>query len=158
MSPATSAPPSSRCSRHSPTRRRRRTTAECQAWARCFSWDRTADLLAGVVVEQLRFRTAGTRAHDRRYGRSDIATVAAVPFDAGLALRGALRATDEVVTDGSTTSVLLTGCDEFDAATVMQRLGISTADLRLGQRTDLLTGPCGPARNGSGSLDHTAAS
>ena len=136
----------------------RRTTAECQAWARCFSWDRTADLLAGVVVEQLRSHASGTRTADRRYGRSDIATVVSVPVDAGRALRDGLRATDEVVTDGSTTSALLIGCDEFDAASVMHRLGVQRAELRLGQRTDLLTGPGGPARNGFGSLDHTAAS
>jgi glycosyltransferase involved in cell wall biosynthesis len=136
----------------------RRTTADCQAWARSFSWDRTADLLTGVVVQQMRSRPSGTDDHNRRYGRSDIATVVSVPFDAGRALREGLRATDEVVTDGTTTSVLLTGCDEFDAAAVMDRLGIPTADLRFGHRTDLLIGPQGLTRTGSGSLIPTAAS
>jgi glycosyltransferase involved in cell wall biosynthesis len=134
----------------------RKTTADCQAWARCFSWDRTADLLAGVVVEQMRAHTPRNHAQDRRYGRSDIATVVFVPYDAGTALRERLRATDEIVTDGATTAVLLTGCDESDAAAVLHRLGIPSADVRLGRRTDLLTGPRGLNRTDSGGLNPMA--
>jgi glycosyltransferase involved in cell wall biosynthesis len=121
--------------------RARATTDACQAWARCFSWDRTADLLSGVVVEQIRARASGAPLRDRRYGRSDIATIATMPSGAGGAMRAQLRATDEIVTDGATTSVLLSGCDESDAAAVMHRLGIPEARLRLCERTDLLVGP-----------------
>ena len=135
----------------------RKITAECQAWARCFSWDRTADLLAGVVVEQMRSGSPGTPRHDRRHGRSDTATVVSLPFDAGRVLREGLRATDEVISDGTSTAALLTGCDEFDAAAVLHRLGMPRAELRLGRHTDLLTGPRNFTGTASDSLSPTAA-
>ena len=48
-------------------------TTRCQEWARCFTWDRSSDLLAGVVLDEIARRTCG---HDRRYARSDITTLA----------------------------------------------------------------------------------
>jgi hypothetical protein len=53
----------------------------------------------------------------------------------------ALRATDEVVSRGGRTSVLLSGCDEFDAAAVLSRLGVDDADIQPVDRRLLLTGP-----------------
>ena len=41
-------------------------------------------------------------------------------------------------------SLLLDGCDEFDASPALRRLGITDADVRLADRYDLLAGP-GPA-------------
>jgi hypothetical protein len=107
-------------------------------------WARSARLLAGVVTYQLgaeRSRRSGTT--QRRYARSDIATV--VRFPAGVVpVPGALlRATDEVSVADGTISVLLNGCDEFDALGVLDRLGVEDARIRLANWDDLLLGPSG---------------
>ena len=56
-------------------------------------------------------------------------------------MRALLRSTDEIVEHGEMTSMLLRGCDEFDAAAVLHRLGVFGAELRLTGRHDLLAGP-----------------
>ncbi|RKT54484.1 glycosyltransferase family 4 protein [Saccharothrix australiensis] len=115
----------------------------CRAWAGCFTWERSAELLAGVLVQE----AAGQRTGCRRTARPDIATV--VRCAPGVAPGvGRLRATDEVAThrDGTTT-VLLAGCDDFDAPRVVARLGLTVERVRLADRYDLLSGPAGlPAR------------
>jgi hypothetical protein len=118
-------------------------TAACRAWAGCFSWDRSADLLAGVVLEQIRCAQAGRgrRSPDRRSARSDMAVLAGFPVPGAAATREALRATDEVVEDEDRTSVVLTGCDEFDAAAVLARIGVQDGSLQLVDRRLLLAGP-----------------
>ena len=126
--------------------RARVTAADCQAWARCFTWDRSAELLAGVILGQGRDDRPGYVRADRRYARGDISTVATFPSAANNDLPSALRTTDEVVEEGGTTSLLLGGCDEFDAVAVLRRLGITDADLRLAERTDLLAGPAAARR------------
>lgn len=116
----------------------------CQAWAGCFSWDRAAELLAGVVLHQIgveRTRRAGRR--QRRYARSDITTVARYPNPAPTGTEYRLRTTDEVRVIDQHTHVLLGGCDELDALTVLERLGVPHGDVRLADRTDLLAGPGG---------------
>jgi hypothetical protein len=115
--------------------------ADCQAWARCFSWDRSAELLAGVVLAQISRRGGSGRSADRRYARGDISTVATFPSAYSTKVGRHLRTTDEIVERNGTTSLLLGGCDEFDAVAVLRRLGISVADVRLAERTDLLAGP-----------------
>jgi hypothetical protein len=114
-----------------------RVTRQCQDWARCFTWDRSADLLAGVVLEEMARRTAG---RNRRYGRSDIATLARFRRPAE-SYRAALRSTDEVVEDDAYVSVLLNGCDDSDAVAVLRRIGVFEAELRLTDRLDVLAGP-----------------
>jgi glycosyltransferase involved in cell wall biosynthesis len=120
--------------------RARRIAADCQAWARCFRWDRSADLLAGVVLAQVD-REGGGAGAERRYARGDISTVATFPSAHARGVGRRLRTTDEIVEKGGKTSLLLTGCDEFDAVAVLRRLGIPEADVRLAERTDLLAGP-----------------
>jgi glycosyltransferase involved in cell wall biosynthesis len=120
----------------------REIAAACQQWARCFSWDRSAELLAGVLLDQV--RECATRHGgyaQRRYARSDMSTVARFRSPQGVDLRALLRSTDEIVDNGETTSLLLNGCDEFDASIVMRRLGVDDAELRLAGPHDLLTGP-----------------
>jgi hypothetical protein len=120
------------------------TAADCQAWARCFTWDRSAELLASVVLSQHVDGRGGDARVDRRYARGDISTVATFR-SAGLVPSG-LRTTDEVVEQGGTTSLLLGGCDEFDAVVVLRRMGVPDAEIRLAERTDLLAGPAAARR------------
>jgi glycosyltransferase involved in cell wall biosynthesis len=115
----------------------------CRRWASCFSWDRSADLLAGVVVEEMRTRAAreANRTGNRRFGRSDMAVVITFPTTTGRDLRQVLRATDEIVAGNARTFVLLGGCDEFDAAAVLDRIGVEHASVRPVDRRLLLAGP-----------------
>lgn len=116
-------------------------TTACQRWARCFSWDRSAELLAGVVLKQAGAVTGRPFPFtERRFARSDIATVARFRRSDDADLRAALRCTDEIVESGAQVSLLLGGCDEFDAAAMLQRIGVFEASLRLVSRHDLLAG------------------
>lgn len=104
----------------------------CREWAGAFTWERSADLLAGALL-----------AHARP-ARSDLATVARFRRPVGLdarALAAALRSTDQVHVAGGEVAVLLTGCDETDAAAVLARLGVTDASYRLAEKRDLLAGP-----------------
>jgi len=114
----------------------------CRAWASCFTWDRSAELLAGVLLAEVSAVRSGRPG--RRGARSDLATVARfrTPAGSGAAeLRAALRPTDEVVVDGDEATVLLAGCDEVDALAVLARLGATPDSLRLAGRHDVLAGP-----------------
>ncbi|WP_369131716.1 glycosyltransferase family 4 protein [Modestobacter sp. I12A-02662] len=115
----------------------------CRDWAACFSWDRSADLLAGVVLQEMGRVAARRRSRElnRRSARSDMAVVARVRDVDADVVPTALRVTDEVVGDGDLTSVVLTGCDEFDAPAVLDRIGARVLSLRLVDRRQLLAGP-----------------
>ncbi|WP_233495914.1 glycosyltransferase family 4 protein [Geodermatophilus sp. TF02-6] len=119
--------------------------ATCRAWAGCFSWDRSADLLAGIVLEEMRHMAAkeGGQAAERRSARSDMAVLAGFPTPEA-DVRKELRSTDEVVCRGDRTAVVLSGCDEFDAARVLDRIGVRDRHLRLVDRRLLLAGPAAP--------------
>jgi glycosyltransferase involved in cell wall biosynthesis len=116
----------------------------CRAWAQCFSWDRSAALLAGVLGEAAVPRSGSRRRV--RSARSDIAAVARFPLPPGWAgpgLARLLRPTDQVAIRDGQVGLLLSGCDEVDAAVVLRRLGITAAQIRLADRHDLLAGPAG---------------
>ena len=120
--------------------RAREITEACQAWARCFTWDRSASLLAGVLL------AAGEPeiGPGHRSARSDMGVVCEFdkPHDfAGILAYAALRPTDQMVIRGDRVGLLLTGCDEVDAAAALRRLGVNHADVRLADRYDLLVGP-----------------
>jgi glycosyltransferase involved in cell wall biosynthesis len=129
--------------------RARQVGAACQAWARCFSWDRSAELLAGVVLEEARGhafrRSCGA---ERRLARPDIATVAQFATADAVDWHERLRATDQIVVDGQEVTLLLNGCDEFDAVTLLRRHGVPDARTRLAHRQDFLAGPGGLTRSG----------
>lgn len=109
----------------------------CRTWASCFTWDRSAELLAGVLVQE----AGRPRRYDRRAARSDIASVVRCRPSR---MRGALRATDEMIIDADgTITLLLSGCDDFDAVKVATRLGLEVDSVRLADRYDLLAGPRG---------------
>ncbi|MCO1660266.1 glycosyltransferase family 4 protein [Pseudonocardia humida] len=118
--------------------RARELTAACQAWARSFGWDRSAELLAGVLLG------SATHAEDTRGARADIGVVADVRRPRGWSSASwTLRPTDQVSAHGDRVSLLLTGCDEVDAGEVLRRLGVTDARVRLADRFDLLVGPSG---------------
>ena len=115
-------------------------TDACQAWARCFTWDRSAVLLAGVLLAAAEPEIGP----GHRSARSDMGVVA--EFDRPTDLAGALgyaalRHTDQVEVRGDRVGLLLTGCDEVDAAAALRRLGVTDAEVRLADRYDLLVGP-----------------
>jgi glycosyltransferase involved in cell wall biosynthesis len=111
----------------------------CTEWAGTFSWDRSADLLAGVILGQMRGHSVGVR--NRRTARSDMTVLAAFdradPRQAGVSF----RCTDEVAAVGRQTRVVLSGCDEADAAAALQRVGVRAAELRIVDQRHLLAGP-----------------
>ncbi len=127
-------------------RRAELTAAVCRDWASCFSWDRSADLLAGVVLEEMRHMAAIRQGQtpERRSARSDMAVLAGFRAPEFADVQAALRSTDEVVRHGDRTSVVLSGCDEFDAAAVLARIGAQDGFLRLADRRLLLAGPGAP--------------
>ncbi|HEX8498367.1 MAG TPA: glycosyltransferase family 4 protein [Actinomycetales bacterium] len=120
--------------------RARDITEACQAWARCFTWDRSAGLLAGVLIASVEPDIGP----GDRSARSDMGVV--VEFDrpndlAGALTYAALRPTDQMEVRNGRVGLLLTGCDEVDAAAALKRLGITDASVRLADRYDLLGGP-----------------
>lgn len=138
--------------------RARHVTEVCQAWARCFDWNRSAALLAGALLDAAAHSAGQSRA---RSARSDIATVVCFPRPtawppAEQLPSAALRPTDQVIVDEGQVHLLLPGCDEVDAVTVLARLGISGASVRLADRHDLLAGPAGlPAVLTNAVVDHS---
>jgi glycosyltransferase involved in cell wall biosynthesis len=117
----------------------------CRAWAGCFSWDRSADLLAGVVRAEITRMAAITdgRPVERREARSDIAVLAVVPRPVP-ELSARLRATDEVVESRDRTAVVLNGCDETEGVSVMTRLGVRPISMQLLDNRLILAGPTAP--------------
>ena len=121
-------------------------TDACRAWAARFTWDRSAALLAGVLVEESGF--TGDFRVQRRRARSDMAAHARFRSPARFDPYRALRATDEVVEDGDEICALLHGCDETDARSVLHRLGIFDAEVTLANRSGVLAGPALPPSSG----------
>jgi glycosyltransferase involved in cell wall biosynthesis len=114
----------------------REISAECQQWARCFTWDRSAELLAGVVLEEeLRLHGAAEPA------ASDMATLIRFPKPATADLSSVVRPTDEIAEDNGEVSILMKGKDEFEAFALLRRVGVLNAQLRPAGRSMLLAGP-----------------
>jgi glycosyltransferase involved in cell wall biosynthesis len=115
---------------------------ECQRWARHFSWDSTTDRLARVVLSEL-----GRRGQPRpsRRGTADLTTIASWPpgqldGDVERRLRKAVRVTDLISRSEQGLSILLTGCDEVEAAAVLRMVPIVPARLRLATTAEVLGG------------------
>jgi glycosyltransferase involved in cell wall biosynthesis len=126
---------------------RRAMAAECREWARCFTWDRSAELLARVVINEMR-RTARNAHHEgnakpkeRRRARSDMAVLGEFARPRTHHSRMTLRCTDDVVHTGPRTHVMLHGCDESDGALVLKRQGATNVSIRHAEDPDLLAGP-----------------
>lgn len=116
----------------------------CRRWARYFDWDRSAELLAAVVLAEIatgRLPRDLRRARTRRTARSDISTVVRAQHDRPEELVRGLRLTDEVTVSGSGVTAILRGCDEVGALSSLQRLHARDAQARLATRHELLAGP-----------------
>jgi len=121
---------------------RQRTMAEqSKAWADRFSWDASAERLAGVLLSEVMRSTLGGPS---RRQAVHLATVASWPPDdtgaVGEFLRKALRVTDVITSSENGLSVLMTGCDEVGAAKALQRVPIPPSGLRLASTTEILCG------------------
>jgi glycosyltransferase involved in cell wall biosynthesis len=128
----------------------------CRRWATCFTWDRSAEMLASVIVSEMRAARSdgdqraappsadrGTlrRAATRRRARSDMTTLAHFVHDRPREVAASLRLTDEVAVQGNEVTALMRGCDEVDALAVLGQLGAQDPRVRLASRHELLGGP-----------------
>ncbi|SER62631.1 glycosyltransferase family 4 protein [Actinokineospora terrae] len=122
-----------------------RMSDDCRDWASAFTWDRSAELLAGVVLGEISRRagTGATRVKERRSARSDMVTAVRfrVPLDVEPP-RG--RRTDQVRIVGDLGSALLHGCDELDAEAVLARWNVEPVSIELATEEHLLTGVAVP--------------
>lgn len=118
-----------------------RVSDHCRAWASGFTWERSAELMAGVLAGEIDRLAAPRR--DRRTARADITTAVRfrVPRDVPPP-RG--RLTDQVRLDGEQGTALLHGCDEVDAEAVLARWGVEPVSIELAHDEQLLTGVTGP--------------
>lgn len=116
----------------------------CRAWSAEFSWDRSAEQFVDIILEERRRMLA--HRHTRR--RPNDCSVC-VFFRAGnaeaaeRALRAVARQTDRWVRTGNDFSIILNGCDEPRAATVLQRLGPGEATLVLARNEAQSIPPAG---------------
>jgi glycosyltransferase involved in cell wall biosynthesis len=121
--------------------RRRFFADQAQAWAARFSWEDSADRLARVLLSEIKRKELG-RPSPRR--SVDLATVASWPpgdlDDVERRLRKALRVTDRISSGHDGLTVLLTGCDEVEAARALRRAQVLPARLRLSTSTEALCG------------------
>jgi glycosyltransferase involved in cell wall biosynthesis len=114
---------------------------QAEAWAARFSWDGSANRLAHTLLSEMRYRQLGSASLRRTV---DLATVAWWPSgdldDVEQRLRKGLRLTDAIRRDENGLNVLLTGCDELDAAKALRRAQVSPARLRLATTSWVLSG------------------
>lgn len=119
--------------------RREAMAAESRRWARRFTWDASAERMAGVLLSEIgraRLRT-GSRRQD-----SDLSTVAWWPPEDADAVeepvRQGLRVTDVLRRDEDGIRVLFTGCDEMTAARALERVPVPPAKLYLASTVQVL--------------------
>ncbi|BCW51312.1 glycosyltransferase family 4 protein [Arthrobacter sp. StoSoilB13] len=112
-------------------------SAQCQEWARCFTWDRSSELLAAVLLEEAERRTST----EPGVFSSDMSTLARFELPAGADLRSVLRRTDEIREVRGEVEVLIKGRDEFEASALLNRIGVVAAELRPAGPGTLLAGP-----------------
>lgn len=113
---------------------------KARAWAARFSWDSSAERLAGVLLAEIRHRELGSPA---RRQAIDLATEASWPPEAsaelGPLLRKVLRVTDVISSGNDGLRVILTGCDEVGAAKALQRVPVPPNSLRLATTARVLS-------------------
>lgn len=113
----------------------------CRAWARRFSWDSTADRLAAIVSAEI---DRAQRLPRSRRVPSDLAVRVDAQVPDGLPperLVGALRRSDQRTQQAGSLRLLLHGCDEAGAETVLLRLGLDDVSrLSLATTSDVLVG------------------
>ena len=125
-------------------RRRQLVANQAREWASRFSWDSSAERLAGVLLAEIRHREQGSPG---RRQAVDLAALASWPAEVsdGLVplLQQALRVTDIISSDENELKVLLIGCDEVGAAKALERVPIPPTTLRLATTARVLSGAAG---------------
>ncbi len=136
----------------------------CKAWAASFSWDRTTDLLAGIILAEMR---GNGRPHtsDERRASADVSVIleSQDAYDheqeTTHALSKRTRATDQwsQIPDAKV-RLHLHGCDEHDAKHVLRRLSLfGECAARTASSKDLLLGAVDPDPYSlDGTLIHVA--
>ncbi|SES27232.1 Glycosyltransferase involved in cell wall bisynthesis [Lentzea xinjiangensis] len=119
---------------------------ECRRWARRFTWDRSAELLAASVLA-----ARCDMSRNRRKVRPDMTTLAWFIHDDPPAVLARLRLTDEVAVAGNRMAVVLRGCDDLAALALLEELGASEVRVRTAGRHEVLAGPDVAARSAPGS-------
>jgi hypothetical protein len=113
--------------------------AAARAWASAFSWDASAERLAGVLLSEMRYRELG---RTERRQAVDLATVASWPPELAAEimppLKAGLRSTDIVISDLNGVRALLVGCDEIGAVKALTRIRVPAPDLHLATRAGVL--------------------
>lgn len=114
----------------------------CRTWADRFSWDRCVQSTARVVADEIDRVSNG---HKRRSTPSDISVIAEIrSYDPELIARlgdRRLRRTDEWSVDEGVIRLLMRGCDERDALSGLERVGVGgLVDMRIATAADLLLG------------------
>lgn len=113
--------------------------AAARAWASAFSWDASAERLAGVLLSEMRYRELG---RTERRQAVDLATVASWPPELAAEikppLKAGLRSTDIVISDSNGVRALLVGCDEIGAVKALTRIRVPAPDLHLATRAGVL--------------------
>jgi len=125
----------------------------CQQWAGCFTWERSAELLAATVVAEMQRRhLARSRPAGRRF-RSRLGTTTAAWFvhPDPAAVAQLRRVTDEVWSAGTAVTAILRGCDDDGAISMLEELGASHVRVRPASRHEIHGGlaildPCGVGR------------
>ncbi|WP_306204213.1 glycosyltransferase family 4 protein [Actinoplanes sp. RD1] len=114
----------------------------CRTWAARFTWDATADRIAGLLSTE-----DARRAGDDRRPTCDLSTVVELPVEQAARIDfGRLRGVDQIDWDGAgapegmRVRLLLAGYDEGDAAALLRRFGAdpAAADIRVARPADLL--------------------
>jgi glycosyltransferase involved in cell wall biosynthesis len=119
--------------------RRQALEEETKRWASRFSWDATAERMAGVLLSEIGRARLGS---GTRRQSSDLSTVAWwPPEDADTVeepVRHGLRVTDVLHRDDDGIRVLFTGCDEMTAARALERVPVPPAKLYLASSIQVL--------------------
>jgi hypothetical protein len=116
--------------------------ARCRQWAAHFTWERSAQRMAELVLGA-RPLAAGPGPQSLPHGRTgDVATVVVLESAGGLEdLRPRLLPSDLWEIRGSTLHVLLQGQDQMTAISALEDLGLSgQAQVRVARTSDLLLG------------------
>ncbi|MEP7105551.1 MAG: glycosyltransferase family 4 protein [Chloroflexota bacterium] len=113
----------------------------CRPWASRFTWDRSAQRMAGLVAGAVPIVQPSRRVLPDGVS-SDVATVVVLEDAGGLErLHPSLLPSDLWEIDGSTLRVLLQGQDQTTAIAALENLGLSgRATVRVASTSDLLLG------------------
>lgn len=117
---------------------------QARAWAARFSWDSSAERLAGVLLTEVKHREMGSPGRRQAVDLASLATwPPGVSEDLGPLLRKVLRVTDVISSDEDGLKVLLIGCDEIEAVKALQRVSLPPTTLRLATTARILSGAAG---------------